>query len=444
MHENRRKYALVGTGGRAVMYIEALAGSYAKVGELVGLCDVSKVRMAYYNRRLKEQFQHPQVAEFHADAFDEMIAQTRPDVVIVTTVDALHHKYIIRAMELGCDVICEKPMTVDEQKAQAVLDAIDRTGRTLRVTFNYRYAPECSRMRQLVSDGVVGKPLAVDFSWVLDTSHGADYFRRWHAEKQNSGGLLVHKATHHFDLINWWIDGRPETVFAMGDLKFYGRRNAAARGKTYGYDRYTGHAEAQNDPFALRLDEDETLRTLYMNAEEESGYVRDRNVFADHITIEDTMAVMCRYDNGVILNYSLLAYSPWEGFRVAITGTEGRLEMLVKHGSHVITGQSDDELAAEQAKGALEQITLYPMFGLPRDVPVEKAEGGHGGGDPVILEQLFSPDPPADPLRRAADHVDGAASILIGISANHAMRTGSPVRCDSLLKLERSGAAVSG
>ena len=51
-------------------------------------------------------------------------------------------------------------------------------------------------------DGLVGRPLLVDFSWVLDTSHGADYFRRWHREKQNSGGLLVHKSTHHFDLVN--------------------------------------------------------------------------------------------------------------------------------------------------------------------------------------------------------------------------------------------------
>ena len=76
-----------------------------------------------------------------ADAFDRMVAETRPDTVIVTTVDATHHRYITRAMELGCDVITEKPMTTDAGKMRAIFDAIARTGRSLRVTFNYRYAP---------------------------------------------------------------------------------------------------------------------------------------------------------------------------------------------------------------------------------------------------------------------------------------------------------------
>ena len=48
------------------------------------------------------------------------------------------------------------------------------------------------------------------FEWALDTVHGADYFRRWHREKKNSGGLLVHKSSHHFDLVNWWLGDVPD------------------------------------------------------------------------------------------------------------------------------------------------------------------------------------------------------------------------------------------
>ena len=57
---------------------------------------------------------------------------------------------------------------------------------------------------------------------MLDTKHGADYFRRWHRDKAHSGGLLVHKASHHFDLVNWWIQSAPTRVFASGGLRFYG------------------------------------------------------------------------------------------------------------------------------------------------------------------------------------------------------------------------------
>ena len=246
-----KRYALVGTGARAGMFVDAITNTYRDVAELVAFCDQSQTRMNWYNDFLQTRRSLQPIPTYKADQFDQMVAESKPEIVIVSTVDATHHQYIVRAMELGCDVISEKPMTTDLPKLKAIYDAINRTGRSLRVTFNYRYAPAYTQFRQLVLDGKVGRPLAVDFSWILDTSHGADYFRRWHREKENSGGLLVHKATHHFDLVNWWIDGYPSEVFAMGDLSFYGRKNAKSRGEQYSYSRYTGVPEAQEDPFAL-------------------------------------------------------------------------------------------------------------------------------------------------------------------------------------------------
>ena len=190
----RKRYALVGTGSRAGMFVNAVTNTYKAVAELVAFCDLSRTRMDWYNQQLAADLDLAALPTYFADQFDQMIAETKPDTVIVSTMDSTHHLYITRAMELGCDVISEKPMTTDVEKLKAIYEAIDRTGRSLRVTFNYRYAPAYTRFRQLVMDGLVGRPLLVDFSWVLDTSHGADYFRRWHREKENSGGLLVHKS----------------------------------------------------------------------------------------------------------------------------------------------------------------------------------------------------------------------------------------------------------
>jgi predicted dehydrogenase len=429
----KKRYAVVGTGSRAGMYLHALASTYRPVAEIVALCDLSRTRMNWHNRQLKEKHGLEPCPTYPAGQFGQMIAETKPDTVVVATVDATHHSYITHAMELGCDVITEKPMTTDLEKLKAIFQTIDRTGKSLRVTFNYRYAPAYTKYRELIMQGVVGRPLCMDFIWLLDTSHGADYFRRWHREKHNSGGLLVHKATHHFDLVNWWIDSYPRQVFAMGDLLFYGKENAEARGERYPYKRYTGIPEAQNDPFGLFLDKHTTLRGLYLEAEEETGYLRDRNVFDEPITIEDTMTVTARYQNNVLLSYCLIAYSPWEGLRVGVTGTKGRIEMeIVENVIHLL---GDGQAGA--SKGPFKRATMrvFPMFGTPYEVEVPFAEGGHGGADPVMLDQIFLPNPPPDPFNRAASHIDGAASVLVGISANQSIRSGQPVNIDDLFSL---------
>lgn len=452
--DRKRRYAVVGTGGRSGMFIRAAVGDYSEHAELVGFCDANQTRMDYWNSVIAEDFGHPAVPTYLDDGFDRMVSETRPDVVIVTTVDAAHHIYIIRALELGCDAVTEKPMTTDADKARAILDAVERTGRKVRVTFNYRYMPAFTMLREIIMSGDIGEPTLVDFQWHLDTSHGADYFRRWHREKDKSGGLLVHKATHHFDLVNFWVASTPKTVFALGDTRFYGKENAARRGESYSYDRYTDEAAAVDDPFSVSLIErDKTdvggdksnkqrLKRLYYDAEHEpwgfgsEGYVRDRNVFSDKwpLDAEDTMAVCARYRNGVILSYSLLAYCPWEGERVSIQGTKGRVEFFSRGKGHLITGQTGEELDEAQYAGE-RYLRLQRMFEPARELTIPTGKGGHGGGDAKILDQIFLPDPPPDPFDRSATERDGAASLLLGIAANRAIETGKAVDVDELLTL---------
>jgi predicted dehydrogenase len=426
----RTRYAIVGTGSRATMYIDALCGTYSGHCDLVALCDTSPVRISYHNRRLAERYGRAEVPAYTAADFAQMLARERPDVVIVTTVDAYHHRYIVAAMEHGCDAITEKPMTTDAGKVSQILSAAERTGRRLVVTFNYRYSAAYTRLRQLIAEGAIGTPHLVDFSWMLDTSHGADYFRRWHREKPMSGGLLVHKASHHFDLVNWWIGSWPETVYALGSLSFYGQDAAAGRGESYGYRRYTGQGPgARDDPFALDLERSPMLRGLYLDAEEQSGYLRDRNVFGEEISIEDTMAVCARYRSGALLSYSLVAYSPREGLRVAITGDKGRVELDEGHGAHVIEKTPTGE--GSEGAGFQRRIRLFPMFRSGVDIEIETESGPHGG-DGLMLEQLFAPSPPPDRWGRAASHLDGAASVLLGAAANKALAEGVPVVVDRL------------
>lgn len=423
------KYALIGTGGRAGFYYMSIVKDFSTTAKLVAFCDTNHTRMNYANSRI-QALGHEPLPTYHASDFDKMIKETNPDKVIVTTIDRTHNIYIVRALELGCNVITEKPMTIDAPRCREIFDAVERTGQQVLVTFNYRYAPHNTKIYELISSGAIGQVNSVHFEWLLNTLHGADYFRRWHRDKRNSGGLLVHKSTHHFDLVNFWLQSRPESVVAMGDLQFYGKENAEKRGETQFYSRTHGSDKAKNDHFALHLELNEQLKAMYLDAEHEDGYFRDQSVFADGINIEDTMGVMVRYRSGAVLTYSLTAYAPWEGFRVCFNGSKGRLEVEIVERPYVNSG-------GEQAQeGALEtrSIVLRPMFGKPVDIEIPEATGGHGGGDPQLLNDLFG-IPSEDQYKRAASHVDGALSILTGIAANRSIATGQVVCVDDLLQV---------
>ena len=417
----KKRFAHVGIGGRARMYYAALAETYNETSELVAFCDINRTRMEYANEYIEQKLGKP-VPMYGADEFEKMIEETKPDVVIVTSIDRTHHRYIIKAMECGCDVISEKPMTMDADKCQAILDCIERTGKSLRVTFNYRYAPHNTKLREIIMNDTIGQVTQIHFEWMLNTSHGADYFRRWHRDKKNSGGLLVHKSTHHFDLVNFWLGSYPTRVFALGDLKFYGRENAEERGVTKFYSRVHGQANAEGDPFALKMEGNAYLERLYLNAEKDDGYVRDQSVFGDNISIEDTMNVLVQYKSGAQMSYSLNAYSPWEGFRVCMTGTKGRVEMEVIEAVYINAGGDSKNEGVVKGK----KITVYPMFGEAYNVPIEEGIGGHGGGDRVLLNDIFGV-PEYDPFQRAASHIDGAMSILTGIAGNKSIATGMPI-----------------
>ncbi len=441
MAKKKKKYVVVGTGGRSAMFIHALARDFKDSCELKAFCDSNQSRMDFHNLHINKEFGHRIVPTYKAQDFDLMIKEQKPDAVIVTSMDRTHHKYICRAMELGCDAITEKPMTIDAEKCQQIIDTVKRTGKNLTVTFNYRYSPRNTKVKEIIKSGVVGEILSVHFEWLLDTAHGADYFRRWHRDKRNSGGLMVHKSTHHFDLVNWWLDTTPETVFAMGDLRFYGKTNAESRGVTEFYNRSRGSATAAKDPFALKVGKkDVWINGLYYGAEHEDNYYRDQSVFGDGISIEDTMSVMVRYRNKAVMTYSLNAFCPWEGYRVCFNGTKGRLEFNVVEKSYV-SGHSEDfnmpgmrELEGEK-ETMVPEIIFQPLWGKPQVIDYDKGDlGGHGGGDVRLLNDVFL-GVKDNSLGHAAGLADGAKSILTGIAANESFKTGLPVNVSTLVKL---------
>ncbi|MBN7803128.1 Gfo/Idh/MocA family oxidoreductase [Algoriphagus aestuariicola] len=415
----KMKLALVGTGVRGLsMWGRDVVRAYADQIEFVGLADKNEGRLQY-----GKSFMGVSCPTF-LDT-DQMLREAKPDVLIVTTMDSTHHEFIVKGLMAGMNVISEKPMTTDEKKMQAILDAEKKSGKKLIVTFNYRYSPHRQKLFELLRAGEIGTITSVDFHWYLDTSHGADYFRRWHGQREYSGTLLVHKSTHHFDLLNWWLDSDPEEVYAYGQLEFYGKNGP------FRHTTCRGCPHASNCDFYWDITKSAHLTKLYVDNEKYDGYHRDGCVFREEIDIYDKMAVQIRYKNKVQVSYSLTTYSPYEGYRIAFNGTKGRLEAWIKE------SQPWEEKDADE-------IHLTKNFGEREIITIPHGGGGHGGGDTRLKDKLFKDPNAADPWRQSAGSRDGAMSCLIGIAARHSIEQAKPIRIQDLtdIPLKESGRGV--
>jgi len=422
-----KKYVLVGTGARGTGgYIRPLTEELSDCAQLSAVCDPNEKR-AY--AALK--FAGNTTAKVYTD-FDLMLKNEKPDVVIVTTKDCTHDEYIIKAMEFGCDVLSEKPLTTDEVKFNAIYDCMKRTGKKVTTTFNCRFFPFYVKIKELLKSGTIGDVLSVNYEWLLDTSHGADYFRRWHRERRNSGSLLIHKCTHHFDLLNWFLGQDPVKVNAFGTRRFYGntRENRS--------ERCLDCPHKCSCEFYYDIEKRPLDVALYREVEDADGYFRDKCVFSDEIDIEDSVALNIKYSGGTVVSYSFTAHSPYEGPKFVFNGTKGRMEASAVYSitegkvkneikiydrfSDVITYDFDTRgLVAETNAGS----------GASRDVLYG---GGHGGSD-HIMRQMLIRGGFADMLGQVADIKAAAMSIGIGIAANKSMAEDRAVYISELFDL---------
>lgn len=424
----RRRYAIVGLGARSGLFQEAIEVTHKDEAVLVGICDHNRGRIARFQALSAQNGQTPPVA-CEPEGFERMLREQKVDVVIVTTPDAVHDDYVVRAMEAGCDAVSEKPMTTTPEKCARLLEASRRTGRRLRVTHNYRYAPARTQVKDLLMRGTIGDVMSVDFHWLLNTHHGADYFRRWHSRKEISGGLMIHKASHHFDLVNWWLSAVPVSVSATGRKQFYTPATARRFGLKSHHERCRTCPEKEACSFYLDLAAEPRLKSLYLDHEHHDGYFRDQCVWRPEINIEDSMNVLVTYDTGATLAYSLNAFNAWEGYTIAFNGTKGRIEHSMVEQVYVA--------GTEAVQGAVLKSGVHTRV-IPLRGPAEAIEpwtgtGHHAGGDALMLKELFSLEPVEDTYKRAADVRGGALSVLVGAAANRCFETGDSVRISDLV-----------
>ncbi|WNQ13296.1 Gfo/Idh/MocA family oxidoreductase [Paenibacillus aurantius] len=435
----KKRYAICGVSGRGLgMFAKPILTTFSASSELVGLLDRDPARFELFRTRYPEQ---AGIGTYSENEFDRMVDETRPDVIIVAGRDDTHARYIMAALRRDLDVITEKPMVTTGEDARRVLEAEKNSKGKVTVTFNYRYAPIHTKIKEMVLEGRLGRITSVDLNWYLDTYHGSSYFKRWNRVRELSGGLSIHKCTHHFDLVNWWIGQKPVEVFAYGALNYYGAEGEANPRKVDGR-----HCSTCEDTEACSYYSRWNTRSHTMRVQDDhlgslsegksrfpySDYRPDQCIFDSQIDIEDTYAATVRYNEGALLSYSVNFSLPYEGYRLAINGTKGRLETLEYHMP-----------SRTPFPTPVQTIDYFPLFGSKETIHVVHREGGHGGGDPLLLEDLFMGEDARRPYRLLSGAVDGAYSVSTGEAVWRSVKEHRAITIDEVLGGNRPAPALS-
>ncbi|WP_416151613.1 Gfo/Idh/MocA family protein [Salipaludibacillus sp. HK11] len=424
------RIAVCGISNRGMgMFVEPCVKKYNRENKIVGLLDIDDKRVAICKERIP---QLEDVASYTPDQFDQMIDETEANTIIVTGRDDTHLFYILKGLKRNLTVITEKPMVTTAADAAEVVEAEKNSKGKVIVAFNYRYNAVHRKIKEMILEGKIGRVTSVDLNWYIDTYHGASYFKRWNRLRELSGGLSIHKSTHHFDLVNWWINQNPAQVFAFGDLNYFGPNGERNPSKKNGrhcvtcdeqldcdyysrwFSRTNGTAVAKDDH--LKGNSFEGAYADY------TDYRPDQCIFDEDITIEDTYTVTVKYDEGALLSYSVNFSLPYEGYRLAINGTKGRIETTEFHEPSRISFPIPEQT-----------VDFFPIFGGKESIHVVQSEGTHGGGDPLIQEDLFLGENPNRGFDIMAGAEAGAWSIAMGEAVWRSVKDNRPYTIKELV-----------
>jgi predicted dehydrogenase len=223
----------------------------------------------------------------------------------------------------------------------------------------------------------------------------------------------VHKASHHFDLVNWLLEADPVEVQGMGKVAFYGH-NHPFRARNCRTCPFT-----QQCDFYWDMTKNKRMMDLYGKCEDVDGYYRDGCVWDNEIDTFDTSTTQVLYDNGTYLTYTMNTNLPYEGQYICFTGEKGRLDV------RLYNGQPWEEKAPIE-------IRLSKDMKTSKVYTLNRGTGGHGGADERVKDLIFKPGV-KDTLHQHAGSRAGILASLIGIAARRSIETGEKVKIDDLI-----------
>ena len=356
--------AVIGTGGRG----EAVTGNLLRdSGQAVRVVSVFDPDEARVKRALDLwKTEAPTICR----SYEEAIHMSGVDWVLVFSPNAFHREHIVAAFEAGKDVFSEKPLATSIADCKAIHEAHQRSGRLFMTGFVLRYAPLYRSVKELLDSGTFGRIIGIDANENISPGHGGYIMTNWRRKTSLAGPHILEKCCHDLDLLNWFVGTVPARVAAFGGLSFFKPENKHLE-DTYGVERFL----AWYDPH------------------------RAGTPFENDGDLMDNQVAIFEYRNGVRVQFQATMSNAIPERRMYIACEEGTI-------------------IAELYTSTLR----YRRLSDEKETVLDFAADGHGGGDDVIMKDLYDVMVNDTPPKSSGE--EGLQSTVVALAADQAMREG--------------------
>ena len=413
-----KKILLIGASVRVSRLVREVREKYPEY-KFVGVVDSDPAKAADFCT-----FNQVALPIYSNTEFDRAVSEQHPDLAVITTSDCTHADYIVKCLDLKISCVVEKPLCINAAQCQAIWDAQKRNPEVYAVTMhNSRYHHAVRETLKLVRSGNIGNIRSILYNEKLDHFHGSSYFRRWNRHKDFSGGLQIHKSSHHFDKVNFLLGRKPLWVAANGCQTAYGPKQHHAPAKNC-----SNCPEADSCEFFLDFHKNKVYEQLY-NGNDQHQYTPDQCIYDKEADAEDFINIFVMYEGGIPMSYTLSACCAYEGEEIILEGTDGRLEMC-RHAFRRPESRGGDALTMRK-ENVLRVFRFAQAEVENFDADDDVKDADHGGCDELIYRDLFA----NGNSEMLATLEDGIYAVLIGAAANISMQNnGAKVDIDTIFK----------
>lgn len=400
----------LGAGGRGNVYGN-FAVKYPGLLDIVGVAEPIPIR----NERYTAKHQIAEANRF--DTWERVFERPKfADAIIISTPDNLHYAPCMKALEMGYDVLLEKPIAPTEKECRNILALAKKTGRIVAVCHVLRYAPYFVKMRQLISQGAIGDVMSVQHLEPIEHVHMAHSYVRgnWHNSRQTTPIILA-KSCHDLDIIKWVINKPARQIVAMGDLKWFKKENAPAGStarctdgcaveRTCPYSAIRSYYDKRQRVGVFDLPDDKTKHAeAIMEKLRTTNY--GRCVYRMENDQPDHYITNIRFGDNVTASFSMEAFTSYGGRRTRVMGSMG--DMVGDMTELVLT----DFRTGKQTK----------MKPIAEDVEGYK-NNGHGGGDWLLAHDFVQAVAQQDPKLLTSTIEESIESHIMGFMAEESRK----------------------